>query len=59
MHLSLWLKLKTATKQELNACYSLLSALVGGVMAACKEVVGRVALPVQTLVSVRRNAHRL
>ena len=50
---------KNGKKHELNACYSLLSALVGGVMAACKEVVGRVTLPVQTLVSVRRNAHRL
>ena len=39
--------------------YRLLAALIGGIVAAGEEVVSRVALPVQALVPVRRNAHGL
>ena len=39
--------------------YRLLAALIGGIVAARKEVVSRVALPVQALVPVRRNTHGL
>ena len=41
------------------AQYRLLAALIRGIVATGEEVVSRVALPVQALVPVRRNAHGL